>query len=287
MITITVDDLARNTAKYLGEVERGESIEVRKDDKLVAIVSPAAQRPENGNIDLPHLSLDQYRTMSSAERDRLQIEAYERNWEWIERKLGELQADWMVVVGGKVRLWSRDPQEYPTDEQLWRLAEEANEAPFVFIRSPLVEESAWTMLAEGDAYPSLELHVGGHRLLADFDTGSPRTILDDDWLVNHGLVSPLTISPVHVRKHLGSPYRCRSLPVALEVVDENGASAQRTVFCLSVLDWRRSPWCSALINPRREALAGRDLFRAFALIAELDGRAQTTRVRLPGEPAET
>lgn len=40
MITITVADLARDMEKYLHEVARGESIEVRREDGPVAIVSP-------------------------------------------------------------------------------------------------------------------------------------------------------------------------------------------------------------------------------------------------------
>jgi prevent-host-death family protein len=44
MITITVDDLARDMAKYLGEVQRGGTIEIQKDGEPLAIVSPAAKR---------------------------------------------------------------------------------------------------------------------------------------------------------------------------------------------------------------------------------------------------
>jgi len=40
VITATVADLAKDVEKYLREVERGESIEVRREDKPVAIVSP-------------------------------------------------------------------------------------------------------------------------------------------------------------------------------------------------------------------------------------------------------
>ena len=44
MMTITVADLANDVRKYLDEVERGETIEVQKDGKPVAFVSPADKR---------------------------------------------------------------------------------------------------------------------------------------------------------------------------------------------------------------------------------------------------
>ena len=40
MMTITVSELANDVRKYLDEVQRGETIEVQKDGKPVAIVSP-------------------------------------------------------------------------------------------------------------------------------------------------------------------------------------------------------------------------------------------------------
>jgi len=318
MVTVSYSEFRDHPDKYLEAVERGETLELSKEGKPVAILSPAAEHGRefarramlpnieveaaaaepprahdtlargsgNGDVDLPHLCLGEYQGLSLGERDRLQTEAYERNWDWIERKLAELGADWMVVVHGEVRQWSADLQKYPTDEQLVQLAEEEGEVPFVFIRSPLVEECAWAALPGGDYYPTVELQVAGHRLTADLDTGSPHTILNEEWLSGLGLVPPPAVSPSHVRAHLGSPYRCRLLPIPLTLVSEDGRRSDLSLFCLSVLDWRRSPWCSTLINPHREALAGRDLFRAFGLIAELDGRARTTRVRLPEQPTE-
>lgn len=44
MITVTVADLRNDVEKYLHEVERGETIEVQKDGRPVAIVSPAKPR---------------------------------------------------------------------------------------------------------------------------------------------------------------------------------------------------------------------------------------------------
>jgi antitoxin (DNA-binding transcriptional repressor) of toxin-antitoxin stability system len=40
MITVSLDDLAGDVVKYLEAVERGETLEVRKNGKPVAIVSP-------------------------------------------------------------------------------------------------------------------------------------------------------------------------------------------------------------------------------------------------------
>jgi len=47
MITISVADLASHVEKYLQEVERGETIEVERDGKVVAIVAPTMQAVED------------------------------------------------------------------------------------------------------------------------------------------------------------------------------------------------------------------------------------------------
>lgn len=289
--------LTRREALAAIAAERGRQFHPEAVGALLAVVeghqaptgAPPAKEgvpPGSGNrgLDVPHLSLEQYLALSPEERDRVHIQAYEGNRCWIERTLGELGAEWILVLNGEVRQWSRDPQEYPSDGDLMQLAEEADEVPFVFIRSPLVEESTWSTLDGEDFYPTLEIRVGGHVLVADFDTGSPRTLLDHDWLDTRRVAPSVTMSAIHVLRHLGFPYRCRFLPIRLEVVGENGARSEETVHCRCVLDWRTSPWCSPDINPNREALAGRDMFRAFGLTAELDGRLHKTRLHVPQEP---
>jgi len=58
--------------------------------------------------------------------------------------------------------------------------------------------------------------------------------------------------------------------------DEKGKNITSRLHAYCVRDWEKSPLC--LVNPHREALAGRNLLPKFPVKVELDGERRTTRV---------
>jgi hypothetical protein len=188
------------------------------------------------------LSFDNYLALSERDREAVHLRAYEEHQQWIDTELERRCAEWMLVCGGEVIEASPTLDDYPPPEKLMRIGAERGCVPFVFVREPLVEESAWSSLPGEDWYPTLYLTLAalgtatcdvpatGVSLAADLDTGSPGLFVDFDHQIS----------------------------------------------ALCVHDWAHSPWCQ--INPRREALAGRNTLQKFPLRIELNGRTRTTRV---------
>ncbi|MBM4034974.1 MAG: hypothetical protein FJ291_24790 [Planctomycetes bacterium] len=228
---------------------------------------------------VPGISVAEYLALSQEEKDRVQLEAYEANRPWIERKLNELGAEWLLVANGEVVKASPTLDDYPFETPMDELARQYGGVPVIFVRSPLIEESARTVLPKGDSYPTLPIEVADREVVADFDTGSPCTMLDHEWLEARSVLGR-GVGVAHEGKHLGTTYSYRLLPVPLTLRGEDGRAATLAVRVRAVFDWRNSPLCSPSINPNRAALAGRDLLRGFGATVELDGRACVTRVRL-------
>ena len=71
--------------------------------------------------------------------------------------------------------------------------------------------------------------------------------------------------------------------MVIGVADERGALIVREFLAFCVRNWEQSPLCT--VNPRRAALAGRNLLLELPIRLELNGRRRTTRV-LADENAE-
>ena len=69
-------------------------------------------------------------------------------------------------------------------------------------------------------------------------------------------------------------YHLRNLLIGVRTV--TGTFLTQTTKATCIRNWRESPLC--LVNPQREALAGRNLLLEFPLRLELDGAAKCTRV---------
>jgi len=251
---------------------------------------PSAPEVLSAGPSFPSVTLDQYLGLSPQEQEAMQLRAYEGNREWIDRELSEHSAEWLLVVRAQVQRASSSLGDYPSGEDLEDLAREHGEIPYVFVRTPLIEETAWSRVAADDLYPTVAVCVGsasweesvlptsGLQLTADFDTGSPHTFVDGDQLEATGLFSPSSLS-TQVRRHLDRSYTFFVAPLLVGVRDESGQFEARGLSCLCVRNWRNSPLC--LVNPNRQALAGRNLFGAFGFTLELDASRQATRLRLP------
>jgi len=234
------------------------------------------------------IPFDTYRVMSQDERDAVAFRAYKILDRWIDDELKKRHAKWMLVCGGEILESSPEFLEYPSSDKLIMVGKERGLIPFVFIYTPLIEESSWSPLSRDDYYPTLPLTIGkfgttaerlaseGVAIKADFDTGSPDLLLDYDQMVSNGIIRTMPIEHAHYRLHLGEYFRAYLLPVVIGVNDHHGKTITIQFGAIFVRNRRLSPLC--FVNPAREALAGRNLILKFPLKIELDGEKKTTEV---------
>ncbi|MCI0446335.1 hypothetical protein L0152_24370 [bacterium] len=250
-------------------------------------VSTSRSYPEDAT-GLFAIPFDKYLAMTEEERDAIAFQAYRILDHWIDQELKFRHARWMLVCGGQILEWSQKLIEYPSHEKIMAIGQERGLIPFVFIRTPLIEESSWSGIADLDYYPTLPITVAkftatkdellsdGVALEADFDTGSADLLLDYDQLVSSGIIKRLPLDQAHYYYHLGEFYRAHLLPITIGITDDREQTITKKFGALVVRDWRKSPLC--LVNPAREALGGRNLLLDFPLRVELDGEKKTTKI---------
>jgi len=234
------------------------------------------------------IPFETYINLPEDERAAIAFRAYKVLDRWIDQELKARRAKWMLVCGGEILASSPKLLEYPSREKLMALGKKSGLIPFVFIYKPLIEESSWSVIDDSDCYPTLSIMVGrfgiaasklfseGVMVEADFDTGSPDLLLDYDQMVSNDVIDTIPIDQDHFRPHLGEFNRSVLVPITVGVTDTNGQIVTLELGAVFVRNWRRSSLC--LVNPSREALAGRNLLLEFPLKLELDGEKKTTQV---------
>ncbi|MFN4179275.1 MAG: hypothetical protein ACK4I8_03090 [Armatimonadota bacterium] len=121
-------------------------------------------------------SLDEAVKLSPRERGRLLQALEQQNREWLERKLKELNARWLLVIDGEVVRCGTAATDYLTDEELLALCRERGKLPLLFMPfRPIEETTRWhSTVYDNDAYPTITLRVlsddAAYDLIADFDT---------------------------------------------------------------------------------------------------------------------
>ncbi len=108
-----------------------------------------------------NVSLEEYESWSNEQQRRYLVEAKKNNTKWIETKLHELNAAWLIVVDGKIKAHGPALQTFPHEEEFEAFCKKIGKFPFV-IFSPrifFIEESAlWhSTKLSNDAYPTLHL----------------------------------------------------------------------------------------------------------------------------------
>jgi hypothetical protein len=192
---------------------------------------------------------------------------------WLDEQIAKRNAEWILVVGGKVVKSSSNLEKLPSKEEIYRIARERGFAPFVYTRELLIEESAeafrscsWSRLSLSDFYPTIGFFIGrsdwgdtriiseGKQIVADFDTGCPALIVNEteiDERVLSGIESRLFST------HLDRSYDYRACKVKVAVQTKEGRIKAQPFLIRLVRNWRQSAFCA--INPERKALAGREL----------------------------
>lgn len=194
-----------------------------------------------------------------------------------ERELARRHAAWIVMVGEDVVLSSNDRAELPTVDEVLALGRGVDRVPFLF-EAALIEElsstAAWSRVESGirdDLYPTLAIELAGATLVADLDTGSHGTFIDDELEV---LADAGESAHWFVGIHLGTQFSWSPDRVRARVRLADGTDRVALLPVRRVRGWGVSPFVR--LNPLRRALVGRDLLRALGLALELRAVAGAT-----------
>ncbi len=197
-----------------------------------------------------------------------------KHWTWIEREMLNKKLLWCVVCGSEVVAGSSDLATFPEDEELMRIGERARLVPFVYSLPAPIESiaSVWASTRYADDwYPTVAVEIGSKQLSGDLDTGAFQTHVPD-WMVQRGLFAATQQSA-----HLGRKFEFFTSKTDLVLSRESGERETVRIAVCAVCDWERSPFVE--VNPRREALIGRDVLRASASTFELCPTKRLTHVR--------
>ena len=139
----------------------------------------AARKRSNGTdppADVFALPFADYLALPDEEREAVQLRAYQSHQAWIDAELERQKAEWLLVCGGEVVEASPTLRDYPSREKLMSLGQRMGCVPFVFVREPLVEESAWSVLAGNDVYPTLRIRRVARTRQRRFGGGDQRIL---------------------------------------------------------------------------------------------------------------
>lgn len=234
-----------------------------------------------------NISVDAYIALPDDDKLKVLDRAEEENSLWVEQKLKDLHAMWMMVVDGEVVAHGKTMNSFPSDQEFYALCERLEKYPFVFFHPSMfvIEESAspWhqTSITDDDYYPVVSLEILGSEqsvtVDADFDSGAWEIYADLAHLIAARVIA---LDPRDLRRtasHLSTSFQYFSKRLALLLIDAFGIThrIERNVICVS--NWRNSPFCN--INPRRTALIGRAPLLDLKPKVELDFGQHVTTVR--------
>jgi hypothetical protein len=221
--------------------------------------SPTIQDGFNGE----NASLQEYESWSDDQQAQYQSEAEKNNARWIEKKMRDLNAMWLIVIDGQIVASGPMLRTFPHDEEFDELCEKTGKFPFVFFspRMFYIEETgSWHPTAiPGDSYPTVRIKLKNDasetELEADFDTGAMDTYLNLDFLLQHRLIMVKKRKIMKDSSHLGRNYRYITKSIWVEAKDKSGQRRQTRIVAICVTNWSHSPFVA--INPNRTALVGR------------------------------
>lgn len=222
------------------------------------------------------LSFRSFLALDAEEAQRVRMRAWEMKQEWFLQQVEEKNLNWVVVCGDSIVRTSLEGGPVPARGELVAYGEECDRIPFLFVRPPIVEESAWVktgmkQLSSGadDYYPTIKCTVeyDGHsqNLIGDFDTGAFVTCIDSNIVP----IDPF-YDDVMKSMHLNLEYKYAFKQIKILLNDENGKAYSAFLHVYVIKDWwgKDSPFIQ--INPSRRMLVGRDVLQAFDLRFTLD-----------------
>jgi hypothetical protein len=177
---------------------------------------------------------------------------------------------------------------YPRIEQIREIISRYGKQPFIFINDLFVaieeSHSNWNpTVYRRDFYPTVSLTLrtdsGSVEIVADFDTGAASSFIDLDLLLSHQVIDLYESENVVSSKHLGESFRYVSKPINVEIKLSTGEPRTLELPIQCIGNWNGSPFVR--INPRRTALAGRDIFLQLQPSILLDFANRRTKISAP------
>lgn len=201
---------------------------------------------------------------------------------WVEGEMRKRGATWIVVAGTSVVDCNENPDLFPDFEKLMRIGEEKGLIPFAYSaehRPESIDPVGWSATTSGDDYyPQISLDVG-EPLVADFDTGAYRTHMSDEYAPSKLFQFPRALLG-NKNSHLGVDYEKFTQTIEMSLPGNCGNTKSAKVPVEFVKEWAESPFVN--VNPKRRALAGRDILRIFETEVTLNGSRRTTYVNNKG-----
>jgi len=261
-----------------------------------SLATEASNAPSNEHSKPPlkfvgeNPSAEAYRKLSLDERGGFKQRLKEQNREWLDEKFSSLSAAWIMVLNGEVIAFDDNLDSYPDIEQIREISSRYGKRPFLFINDLFIaiEESYshWHPTAyRNDFYPtvSMTLRTSTESIAinADFDTGASSSFVDRDFLVAHHIVERDEDREPDVSRHLSQTFKFFRQPIHVEVTLSTGEAFSRILSLNCVINWKNSPFVQ--INPKRTALAGRDLFLKLqpAILLDFANRRTTISATPP------
>jgi len=269
-----------------GEAEQAvtEALEIVRRMNGAPFSPPVDQEAKSCDFKSENVSLEVYESWSDDQQLRYLTEAKKANADWIEKKLQELEAVWLIVSDGKIIAYGPALQTFPHEEEFDELCEKIGKFPFVIFSPRLffIEETvSWhSTKMSGDAYPTVLINVktdgAETELEADFDTGALDTYFDLDLLMQRGVVKAKKRKIYDESSHLGKNYKYIAKSIRLELKDKNGQHRRTQILAACVKNWNNSPFVA--INPKRTALVGRNTMLQLQPVVLLDFANRQTEV---------
>ena len=116
--------------------------------------------------DFFEMSFEEFSQLTEEKQWQIRQRVFEEKKAWIEEQLKAHQAEWILVVGGKVEQSSSTLDDLPTKSEAYEIGKAKGFAHYLFVRDALIEETAsspWAQVTEKDYYPTIQVYVGKQR----------------------------------------------------------------------------------------------------------------------------
>lgn len=88
-----------------------------------------------------NISLNKRLAMTQEEADIYQTKAWQKNEGWLKQYFELHNLEWIMVIDNNVIDCGHSSDSYPSDEKILSVAKKYdNKFPFIFVKSPLIEE---------------------------------------------------------------------------------------------------------------------------------------------------
>ncbi|MDZ7360833.1 MAG: hypothetical protein ONB46_08920 [candidate division KSB1 bacterium] len=278
---ITHEGILEKVRQRLGSLD--DKAEQAVMETIAVLNESSSQAPDESFVSA-NVSVAQYTAWSPEERFQYLNNAEKVNAHWVEQRLQELNAAWLMVIDGQVVAHDEDFQNLPKKQEFKALCQKHGKYPFVFFNPRLFmieETTTWHATKEpNDAYPTVAVKLGGDsneaRLKADFDTGATHAYIDLNFLLRSGLLTIEVDDYERESLHLNRRFRFFAKLLQFSVHDQNGKSKEAEVYTFCIKNWHKSPFVA--INPNRTALIGRGLFHKLSPVVHLDFASRRTEI---------